>query len=133
MQQQNTRTLRSVALALIVAIGLLVFAVPNSVVNRFSNLNLEESEIRDTYLMHSKSNPDKAYVVNRRNSTMRRSDANQPGRMWEVYEIGGYTTDSSLSSWLVKSKRIGKGTVFFVPVEDVTDWVYPFLYQFVRQ
>jgi hypothetical protein len=33
----------------------------------------------------------------------------------------------------VQSKRKGKGTVFLVPVVEVQDWGYPFLYDFVRK
>lgn len=97
--------------------------------SRVTNLELANDSIQDTYLMFSKSSPGKCHVLRRREATMRRSDAGQKGKPYTYRRFGG-GSDGDLDSWLTLSKA--KGTLFFVPVERVSDWTYPFLYQFVR-
>ena len=98
---------------------------------RVYNLDLSDPGIGDTYLIPHRTEVDRCFLVNRRDATMRRSDDNQPGRKWQCYEMAG--AHSGRPTWLVRSKRKGKGTVFFVPVRDVSDWSYPFFYAFVRK
>ncbi|WP_455389681.1 hypothetical protein, partial [Petrachloros mirabilis] len=70
-------------------------------------------------------------VVNRRESTLRRSDSSLPGRMRDCEGFGGDDAIHDPDYWLVRSKR--KGTLVFLPVQKVPDWTYPFLYEFVRR
>jgi hypothetical protein len=119
-------------LAATLAIVLAAFAFTDTRARRMANLAVEQPGFPDTYIMFSKSEPDRCYVVNRRGSTMRRWDRKQPGRKWNYVQIPAGSTGSRLDTWLVRSKREGKGTVFFVPVEDIQDWAYPFFYGFVR-
>jgi len=109
----------------------LVLLCGNLQTERVYNLDLSNPGIGDTYLIPHRSEADRCFLVNRRDATMRRSDDNQPGRKWQCYRM---TADASETpTWLVQSKRKGKGTVFFVPVRDVPDWSYPFFYDFVRK
>ena len=119
--------------ALLLTFGIMVVLPVDTDMNRLANLDIEDAGFGETYLMYSKSNPAKAYVVDRRDSTMRRSNRKQPGRMWEVDRFPGQSGLPDAEVYLVRSKRIGKGSVFFVPTADIQDWIYPFLYQFVRK
>lgn len=118
-------------IVLLAAILISLVRPPGSTVSRLTNLDLTLSDIPDTYLILSKSNSDKAFVVNRRDSTMRRSNKGQPGRKWDVFRIKHTAGYEHADTWIVKSKREGKGTVIFVPAIDVGDWSYPFFYNFV--
>jgi len=118
------------ALALAIA-GIIVF--PGSYTRRTTNLDLTDTGFRDTFIMFSKSEVGRCFVVNRRASTMRRGDQQQSGRKWDCLRIRAGDRGGPADTWLVKSKRKGKGTVFFVPVYGVPDWSYPFLYEFVRK
>lgn len=62
---------------------------------------------------------------------MRRDDAGQKGKPWRYVRFGNDGRDEKLPSWLVRSKA--KGTLFLIPVEDVGDWAFPFLYGFVAE
>lgn len=118
--------------ALVLVSALVAVVSPRSIGHRLSNLELENAGFSDTYLISSKSEPDKVYVLNRRDSSVRRSDRKLPGRKWNVFRFGGEADASLPDTWLVQSKRKGKGTVLFVPLINVKDWSYPFLYKFVR-
>jgi hypothetical protein len=110
------------------AIALALIAVPLgralSPLDRSTTLDLARTGLRDTYLMSSKTSPGRCYLVNRREATVRRSDPDVQGWMrWcDRFDDQGPRP----ASWLLRSKR--KGTVFLVPVEQVPDWSYPFLY-----
>jgi len=119
-------------LALALAIAAII-AFPGSYTRRTTNLDLADTGFRDTFIMFSKSEAGRCFVVNRRASTVRRGDQRQPGRKWDCVRIRDEDRGGPADSWLVKSKRKGKGTVFFVPVYDVQDWSYPFLYRFVSE
>jgi hypothetical protein len=119
-----------IGLALLVAAGIAAGLERFTASQRFANLDLEGGGFRDTFLMFSKSEPGRGYVVNRRDSTERRSDLKLPGRKWEFFRI---PLAEDTDAWLTRSKRQGKGTVFYVPVSEVGDWTYPFLYEFVRE
>jgi len=80
----------------------------------------------------SRSQTDRCRVVDRRDATMRRYDSRRPGRNRDCLRLPGRNGDAQAHTWLVRSKRKGEGTAFFVPVQDVRDWTYPFLYGFVR-
>ena len=116
-------------LALASSLGLVIWMYPASRALRVSNLDTGASTFAETYLMFDRTEAGKGYVVDRRDSTMRRADDRQPGRKWRIERIPGPNGER----WLTRSKRKGKGTVFYVPVEDVADWTYPFLYDFVRK
>ena len=113
-------------------LGIIAIALGQSLFSsdRLTNLDLSHTDFRNTYIMFSKTNPGRCYVVNRRQSTMRRSDATMPGRMQDCFAFGGDGGTGDPGYWFVRSKR--KGTVLFVPVAKVSDWTYPFLYDFVR-
>jgi len=117
-------------LALVCAALLAVLAHSISAGGRFTNLELSGSGIRDTYIMADKSDDGRCLVLNRRKATVRRSDKKLPGRKWDYVRFAA--AEGLPEVWLVRSKRKGKGTVFFVPVEMIGDWSYPFFYGFVR-
>lgn len=119
-------------LAVVVAIALVFLISQDSTLSRLTNLGLGENGFPDTYLMFSKSEPGKGYVLNRRDSTIRRSHKKLPGGKWNLTKIGPDPDIPVSSFWVAQSKRKDRGTVFFIPVTEVGDWSYPFLYQFVR-
>ncbi len=125
------RTLWPAALALGLSLGLVAWLGPVNRAARLANLDVEASGFANTFLMFHKTERGSGYVVDRRDSTMRRSDRGQPGRKWKLLRITG--KDALGDRWLVQSKRHGKGTVFFVPALSVADWTYPYLYEFVRE
>ena len=126
------RLLVSAGLALALAVALLLL-VPESRLRRSSDLDLSRSGLPETFLMFSRTQQDRCRVVGRQDANLRRSDEREPGRSWDCVRIPGGVASGREDSWLVQSKRKGKGTVFFVPVYAVDDWTYPFLYDFVRQ
>ncbi len=110
------------------ATALLLFTGRDTAARRLPNLELSAAGIPDSYLMLSKGPAERGYLVDRRDSTIRRSRANYPGKRWNVERFAGSSTGPE--HWLLRSKRFG--TVFFVPVEEVPDLDYPFFYGFVR-
>jgi outer membrane protein assembly factor BamB len=116
-------------LALLAATALFSLNQFTSRSQRFTNLRLDQSGLPTTYLVFGKKNRNDCHVVGRRAATMRRSDNTQPGRKWDCRS---FTGGSGGRIWLIKSKRIGEGTVFLVPALDVPDWTFPYLYGFVR-
>ncbi len=110
-------------LALPLALAIAATAPNLSQNARMANHDLTADAIPDTYLMLSKRDEARGYIADRRNSTVRRNRKNYPGRSWRVTRFGR-------DCWLLRSKR--QGTVFFVPVEEVADWIFPFFYDFVR-
>ena len=108
---------------LVVAILIAVVWPPASTVTRLTNMDLSASEFPDTYLMISKTDESKAYVVDRRDSTIRRSNNKQPGRKWDVFRISDDHDGRLVNTWMVQSKKKGKGTVFFLPAIAVDEVV----------
>ncbi|MBI4241882.1 MAG: hypothetical protein HY613_09210 [Candidatus Rokubacteria bacterium] len=119
--------------ALAMAACVLALVLPETRSRRLSNLDIGPTGFPDTYIMFSKSERGRCFVVDRRDSTTRRYDPNTPGRKWDCSQFRVSDRPGGLDAWFVRSKRAGKGTVFFVPVEEVRDWTYPFLYNFVRE
>ncbi len=115
--------------ALAVCLVLVPLAHERSRSQRLSNLDLGQPGFPARYLVFDQTRRDRCFVVDRRDSTMRRKDRGQPGRKWDCRS---FRTRSGETAWLLRSKRIGEGTVFLVPAADVSDWAYPFLYDFVR-
>ncbi len=107
-----------------------VVLVPDTPLRRMSNLEFSVSGLHQTYLMFSRTQPDRCRVQNRRASTMRRADPRERGRNWECHRISGMGANSD--GWLVRSNRYGEGTILFVPIYAVDDWTYPYFYGFVR-
>ncbi len=126
----SPRTLFPIGVALLLALLLGALSLRYSASARLTNLDLPTDGFQDTFLMNSKTSSGRCYVVNRRDSTLRRSDTTLPGRMQDCEKFGDHETNPTLEFWLVRSKR--KGTSLYIPVEKVEDWTYPFLYNFVR-
>jgi hypothetical protein len=98
---------------------------------RTSNVDLRVEGISNTFLMLSKTRPERGYLVDRRDSTVRRSRKNFPGSSYRVTRSAGEAVPGHLPHWLLRSKRLG--TVLLVPVEVVADRSLPFAYDFVRR
>jgi hypothetical protein len=98
---------------------------------RLSNLDLTRSGFPDYYLMFNKTRADSGYLVNRRQSTIRRSRSNYKGKPWEINRFGADPKTGTRDYWQLFSDATG--TVIFVPAEAVSDWKYPFYYGFVRR
>ena len=130
--EADMRRLWPAGVALALAVLLAAAFQPDSPASRVSNLRLGDGPFRDTYIIVHRTRDDRCFVVDRRDATRRRSDDNQPGRRWTCLSIPGVGADAP-DTWFVHSKRKGKGSVFFVPAQDVADWSYPLLYEFVRE
>lgn len=128
----DVRVFWPAGLALVLATAA-VLLLPESRGRRLANLDLTGSGIGDTFLMLSRSHADRCRLADRRESTLRRSDPRQPGQSWECLRLSARDGGGQAHPWLVRSKRRGRGTALFVPVRDVRDWTYPFLYGFVRE
>jgi hypothetical protein len=116
-------------LALLLAVVAIVLA-PDTSLRRMSNLEFGASGLYQTYLMKSRTQPDRCRVQNRRASTMRRADPRERGQDWDCDRIPG--AGGNMDGWLVRSNRYGEGTILFVPIYAVDDWTYPYFYGFVR-
>jgi hypothetical protein len=112
-------------------LGLLPVIRYVSPVARIADIDLSRSGFPHSYVMTSKTEPNRGYLVDRRDSTVRRSRKNLPGKMWDVDRFGEDTAAGIPEHFLLRSKRYG--TVFFIPVEAVKDFSYPFIYGFVRR
>lgn len=113
-------------LAVLVVLGL-VAERPASRVQRLSNLDLEQIDFPTSYLVFSRSEADRCWLVDRRDATLRRSDRKQPGRKRHCHRISRV---GGAGTWILQSKLTG--TVALVPLLELSDWTYPFLYEFVR-
>ena len=133
MQRQELQKIWPAGVALVLAILIVLLGTQRSTMVRLTNFDLAASGFNDTYLTYTKTDASKAYVDNRRDSTIRRSDRGQPGRKWDAFRFPGRSTAPGGEIWLVKSKHQGRGTVFFVPVSNIDDWIFPFLYSFIAQ
>jgi len=132
-QQELQKRIWPAAIALVLAIVIVILGTQRSMMVRLTNFDLAASGFNDTYVTYTKTDASKAYVDDRRDSTIRRSDRGQPGRKWDAFRFAGRSTAPGGEIWLVKSKYRGKGTVFFVPVSNIDDWIFPFLYSFIAQ
>jgi len=81
--------------------------------------------------MLSKSEDNRAYLVDRRDSTIRRSRNKMPGKMREAYSFGGDPETGELAYWLLVEAEYA--TVLFIPVNEVEDCTYPYIYGFARK
>lgn len=125
------RTLWPLLAVLALTILLIPLSRESSGPDRLTNLDLGRTGFPDTYLMSSKTAPGRCYLVNRRESTVRRSDTDIRARMRDCESFGGDPVSGQLETWLVRSKR--QGTTFLIPVDRVPDWTYPYLYRHVRR
>lgn len=98
---------------------------------KIANIQLEKDCFKDIYIMRSKTEANRCYLSDRRNSTIRRSRSNIPGSDRELISAEKINSNGSANLWLLRSKKYG--TVFFIPVEKATDWRYPFLYRFIAE
>jgi hypothetical protein len=113
-----------------VAAAIVPFVNQFSPTKRISNLDLSQS-FSPSYLMTSKTEPNRGYLVGRRDSTVRRSRKNLPGGMWDLKRFGEDQAAGIPEHYLLRSKKYG--TVFLIPAEAVEDFEYPFVYAFVRR
>lgn len=112
------------ALALVIAAAVIVVVQPDSRANRVSTLDLEETGFDELYIQFVDADRTRAAIVDRGATTIRRGEASEQAPEWSIESLSG-------DGWLARSED--EGVVFFVPVSDVSDWVYPFLYSFVRE
>ena len=125
-----SRSFVSYWMALTVAIVLSVVGNSLSKTARLTDRNLSHKGFPESYLMFSKSRPNRGYLVDRRDSTIRRGRRNLRGEAWEV-ETARNPRGDVPTRWLLRSES-GR-TVFAVPVSLIDDWDYPFAYRFVAE
>ena len=131
-ERATTALLLPASLALLLAIGIAALAHRETRLQRLVNANLDAGAIPDTYLVPSDSKPGYCRVAGRRGATIHRNETGAAGRNWTCQRFGSESPGLGPDLWLVRAKRKGTGTVLFVPVEQVPDWGYPYLYEFVR-
>lgn len=121
---------RLLAAGIGVSLAVALATVSTTGAGRTTNLVLK-SGLPETFIMMSKSRADRCYVVDRRDSTVRRSDRRLPGPKWRFVRFLDPEGRSTVDHWLLRSKR--KGTILLVPVDAVEDWSYPVLHRSVRR
>ena len=120
---RHGRTLRldctsfSWMLALILAVAVAWFSDPISRSGRLANLTVSHGGFPKSYLMLSKMQKGRCYLVGRRESTIRRSQKKLNGKLWDVERFGDVSEPGIPDHWLLRSEE--NGTVFFVPVDAV--------------
>ncbi len=124
MVRIDTKQLWQPALALVVATALVVFVLPDSRANRLSTLDLEETGFDELYIQFLDSERTRASIVARSVTTVNRAEIPDLGPEWSIERLTG-------DGWLARSPD--EGVAFFVPVGEVSDWIYPFIYSFVRE
>jgi hypothetical protein len=124
------------ASALIAAVGIAALAHEHSRTSRLATLDLANEALPDTYIVRDRSRPDRTdrcWVTGRRGATVRR-DEKGPGTgvKWDCHRL---LAERALGqhTWLIRAKSAGTGAQFLVPVSDVPDWTFPFLYAVVRE
>ena len=126
----NPRSIIYAVLAIILAILIVSFARHYLQFQELTNLNLHTEGISDLYIQMSPDLPGKCHVTNRRGSTFRRSDDPSARRLWNYRRSAGDNDTGNLNHWMLQSTA--KKIFLLVPVNDVKDWTYPYIYQFVK-
>jgi hypothetical protein len=110
-------------LALVIA-TVLMGRLPDSRANRLTTLDLEETGFDELYLQFLDTERTRASIVARGLTTVRRGEIPGLATEWAMEPMSG-------DGWLARSPD--EGVDFFVPVREVSDWIYPFLYSFVSE
>lgn len=119
----------ALALAAIVICAILS---TRSFVSKTTNLKTPTpGSIKEAFLMTSKSGENKCYLVDRHDSTIRRSSAKIPGDSWNINISPGDKNPKNPSGMLLTDKK--KGTIVFIPVQDIKNPAYPYASEFVRK
>lgn len=114
------------------AVTLSAVLSPLSFNSKITNLKIPTTtSVKESYIMTSKSDSGKCYLVDRRDSTIRRSGTNIPGDSWELNLVPGSANPKNPDSILLISKK--KGTIFFVPPSKISNPAYPYSSEFVRK
>ncbi len=124
MVRIDAKQLWQPALALLIATALFVLVLGDSTANRLSTLNLEEAGFDELYIQFLDSEQTRASIVERSLTTVNRGEMPDLGPEWSMERLDG-------DGWLARSPD--EGVTFFVPVSEISDWIYPFLYSFVRE
>jgi len=124
MLRIDTKQLWQPALALVLAAVVIVLVEPDSRANRISTLDLEETGFDELYIQFLDAERRTASIVERGATTIRRGETSSETPAWSIERLRG-------DGWLARAPD--EGVVFFVPVTDVSDWIYPFIYSFVRE
>lgn len=124
MVRIDAKQLWQPALALLIATALFVLVLGDSTANRLSTLNLEEAGFDELYIQFLDSERTRASIVTRGVTSINRGEIPDLGPEWSMERLGR-------DGWLARSPD--EGVTFFVPVTEISDWIYPFLYSFVRE
>ena len=101
-----------------------MLVLPDSRARRIATLDLEGTGFDERYIHFLNSERTRALIGARDVTTIRRGEMPSLAREWSIERLSG-------NGWLARSPD--EGVVFFVPVSEVSDWVYPFIYAFVRE
>jgi len=124
MKEIDPRPFWQPVFALVLAIALVTLVLPESRANRIATLDLEDTGFDEFYIQFLDSERTRASIVGRGATTIRRGEVAETAPEWSMESLNG-------DGWLARSAD--EGVVFFVPVNDVSDWIYPFIYSFTRQ
>ena len=106
-------------------------ALPDSRANRVSTLDLGEDGFRDLYIQHRDREHTKVTIGDRGETTLKRGELPSLAPEWTIRRVSRADESEPPYAWLARSQA--RGAVFFLPVTQVSDWIYPYLYGFVRQ
>ncbi len=120
----DPRQLWPAVCALAIAMVLPVLVLPDSRASRVATLDLEETGFEERYIQFLDSARTRASIVARDVTTLTRGETVSDAPEWSVERL-------SNDGWLARSPDAG--VVFFVPVHEVSDWIHPFVYSFVRE
>ena len=120
----DPRQLWPAVCALAIATVLPVLVLPDSRASRVATLDLEETGFEERYIQFLDSARTRASIVARDLTTLTRGETVSDAPEWSVERL-------SNDGWLARSPDAG--VVFFVPVHEVSDWIQPFVYSFVRE
>jgi len=110
--------------SILTAIALFVFVIPESSANRLSTLGLAQIGFDERYIQFQNDEQTLAAIVDRSATSLRRGEVADSATSWAMTLLEG-------GGWIARTDE--EGASFFVPVNEVSDWVYPFLYSFIRE
>ncbi len=115
------------AVGLLLAVAVMAWAADRQPLARAGNLDIGHAELPALFLMHHRLEAGRAYLVQRRASTMRRSDQKQPGSKRTLLTFR--LVPEQRESYLLLHKA--HPVTFLLPIDALADWSYPLVHAFV--
>lgn len=117
--------------AMVAATLVALVAMSNSSTIRISTLDLGEQGFRDVYIQHVDRDRTTVTIGDRGDTTLKRGELASSNPEWSFRRVDSRDDSAPPHTWLARSET--RGAVFFLPVTEISDWVYPYIYGFVRE